>query len=310
MKTKSPLLLDESELKVEEKEGKEGTKKMKIATQICLFAPIFFLLILIFTIFLGLRLDNKIESWATTFVPNWLFFITFALFLTVRWIFCWMKIKMKDSFDSPKILLLISSFIVAIGWFNSITFAKINAQAPLGWEVAFFPVHLFFVFLSILSFFSFLKSKDWTEKSISILLSTLFLTLFSLFICIDLKLQNIILSSWGIVLIPLWILFALPFIGSFLACLLVYWKKERMNCSKLFDCGREDNAEGFLFTLVGILSALIIFPFFIVAIMLVNILNGSTAKTFSSSFVPLEILEFGALLCSLYFLFKRYKSIK
>ena len=290
---------------------REASKRVKLATQVCLFSPLFCLFLLLFVVLLGLKLDKEMESWTLTFLPLFLFFLSLLSLSISRCVLSFKGVRVKDSFDSPKLLLLFSGGVLSTLLFSLFAFLCVERKSVsgVGWNFAFLPLELYSALVGGLSVYGVVKNKEWTEKAVAAYFAAILFSLFSFFLCLHLKLQNLLFSSWTVTLTPLWLLFSLPLLGSSLSCLLVLWKKEGMSCSKLFDCSRQDNAEGFLFGLVGLLSAALLLPFFLMSVMIVSIVNGSSTKNFSSSFIPLEIFLFLSFLLSIYTSAKRCKSI-
>jgi uncharacterized protein YqhQ len=86
-------------------------------------------------------------------------------------------------------------------------------------------------------------------------------------------------------------------------------RKKKIHCKQLWDVSRKDNSEGFLLTMISILTTLILFPIFLSCLMLVNKISGNIKKSFSSTLVPLDVLLSVLFVVSLYSFIKQTRKI-
>eukprot|EP01091_Cochliopodium_minus_P002592 TRINITY_DN12443_c0_g1_i1.p1 TRINITY_DN12443_c0_g1~~TRINITY_DN12443_c0_g1_i1.p1 ORF type:complete len:326 (-),score=32.34 TRINITY_DN12443_c0_g1_i1:18-995(-) len=304
-----PLILDNGEIEFNiEREDKKDRKKLKIFSQFCFIAPIIILFLLISTIMIGLKLDDRIDSWKTVFIPIWLCILTSFIYLVTRWIIFFSKLKLNDNIENLQVMIFLTLTLATFTVFSTTAYIKqFSVTTILALKIEFICLYVYFGIMFFFSIYSIFKTNKWLEKTM-ILFSTLsiFILLIS-FILANLKLENKLNTTWATTLTPLWILFSMPIIWPIISCFMIYCGS-KINCKKMWDVSRKDNSEGFLLTIVGLLLSLIFFPIFLSILMIVHKIDGSIAKTFSSSLVPIDALFSLLFLISLYSFIKDTKK--
>ena len=114
------------------------------------------------------------------------------------------------------------------------------------------------------------------------------------------KADGLIEASWSVVFLPLWLSVALvPAMGVASCGLLAY----RRPCGPMWDCARNEPAEGMALSLAVVLLLAVLLPLVMTANLLLPLLDGPDAehvpRPYSLYLVPLDVLLFAlTLVCA------------